>query len=344
VEVITTSGRPIALAIDDATMAGEARRAAVALARQLGFDESERAKLAIVVTEAATNLSKHAKLGEIVIQGLESGTIGGVEVLALDRGPGMENVDRCRTDGFSKAGSRGAGLGAMDRLSALFHIHSLPGVGTAVLARLWAVPSPGVGGPSDLDFGAVSIPVAGEEVCGDSWAIEDVEGRVIVLVVDGLGHGPQAAEAARAAVRNFRATAPLGPVEVIRAAHAALRSTRGAAMAVGRIDRERGEIQFAGVGNIAGAIVNPADETSRTSMVSHNGTVGHTVRKIQEFVYPWASNSLLVMHTDGVGTHWQLGRYAGLGATHPGLVAGVLYKDFRRSRDDATIVAVRGRG
>ena len=175
--MITTSGRPIALAIDDATMAGEARRAATALAGRLGFDETERGKVAIVVTEAATNLSKHAKGGEIVIQGLESGTIGGVDILSLDRGPGMEDVDRCRTDGYSRAGSPGAGLGAMARLSALFDIHSLPGVGTAALARLWAEPRPERRRPFSLEFGAASIPVAGEEVCGDSWAIEDVEGQ-----------------------------------------------------------------------------------------------------------------------------------------------------------------------
>ena len=343
-EVITTSGRPIVLAINDATMAGEARRAAVALAGRLGFDETERGKVAIVATEAATNLSKHANGGEIVLLGLESGTIGGVDVLALDRGPGMSNVDRCRSDGYSTAGSPGAGLGAMARLSAPFDIHSLPGLGTASVARLWAKPRPEGRTLCGLDFGAVSIPLAGEEVCGDSWAIDDADGRAVVLVADGLGHGLQAAEAAREAVRVFRETAPLGPAEVIRMAHAALRSTRGAALAVARIDRERGEVQFAGVGNISGVILNPADEASRTSMVSHNGTVGHTIRKIQEFIYPWPPGSLLVMHSDGMATQWQVSRYAGLGASHPGLVAGVLYRDFRRSRDDVTIVVVRERG
>ena len=342
--MITTSGRPVVLAIDDATMAGEARRAAVALAGHLGFNEPERGKVAIVATEAATDLSKHANRGEIVILGLEAGTIGGVDVLALDRGPGMSNVDRCRIDGYSTAGSPGAGLGAMARLSTDFDIHSLPGLGTASVARLWAEPRPGRRTLCGLDFGAVSIPLDGEEVCGDSWAIDDADGRALVLVADGLGHGPQAAEAAREAVRVFRETARLGPAEVIRMAHAALRSTRGAALAAARIDRERGEVRFAGVGNISGAIMNPADDDSRTSMVSHNGTVGHTIRKIQEFIYPWAPGSLLVMHSDGMATHWHLGRYAGLGASHPGLVAGVLFRDFRRSRDDVTIVVVREGG
>jgi anti-sigma regulatory factor (Ser/Thr protein kinase) len=344
VEVITTSGPPITLAINDGTMAGEARRAATALVGRLGFDETERGKVSIVATEAATNLSKHATGGEIVIQGLESGTVCGVDVLTVDRGPGMADLDRCLADGYSTAGSPGNGLGAMARLSTRFDIHSLPGIGTATLTRLWAGPKADGQPPSDLDFGAVSIPVAGEEVCGDSWAIEHSEGRILVLVVDGLGHGPQAAEAAREAVRVFSETASLGPAEIIRAAHVVLRSTRGAALAVAQIDRERGELLYAGVGNIAGAILNHADETGRISMVSHNGTVGHTIRKVQEFIYPWDPGSSLVMNSDGMGTQWQAGRYAGLTARHPGLLAGVLYRDFKRARDDVTIVVAREAG
>ncbi len=339
--MITSAGSPIVLTIDDASMAGEARRAATALAGRLGFDETERGKVAILVTEAATNLWKHATAGEIIIQGLEWGVTSGIEILALDRGPGMEDVARCRSDGFSTAGSPGAGLGAMGRLSSFFDIHSLPGVGTVVLARIWARPGQQDCTPAGLAFGVLNTPLAGEEVCGDSWAIEEPEGRPTVLVVDGLGHGPQAAEAAREAVAVFRETAAMGPAEVIRAAHSALRATRGAAIAVARLDRDREEVRYAGVGNISGLVLNPADEVRRASMVSHNGTAGHTIRKIQEFTYPWLSGSLLVMYSDGLGTQWQVSRYAGLGACHPGLVAGVLYRDFKRARDDTTVVVAR---
>lgn len=340
--MIIPSGRPIVLAMDDASMAGEARRLAVALAGHLGFDETARGRVAIVATEAATNLSKHAAGGEIIIQGLESGPVGGVDILTVDRGPGMADVNRCREDGHSTAGSPGTGLGAIERLSAFFDLYSVSGVGTVTAARLWAEPITPIDSRSSLDFGVVSVPVAGEDVCGDSWAIHGVDARSSsFLVVDGLGHGPQAADAAREAVRSFREGDALGPVEVIQAAHAALKSTRGAAIAVARIDRERGEVRFAGVGNIAGAIVDPATVGGRTSMVSHNGTVGHTVRKIQEFIYPWTAGALLVMHSDGLGTQWQLGRYPGLTARQPAVVAGVLYQDFKRGRDDVTIVVAR---
>ena len=338
--MITASGLPVVLSIDDPTRAGEARRAATALAGRLGFDEAQRGRVAIVATEAATNLSKHASGGVVVIQGLEDGAIGGVDILALDRGPGMPDVDRCLADGYSTAGSPGTGLGAMDRLSASFDIYSLPGTGTAALARLWSAHHAEGHRASGPEFGAVSLPLAGEEVCGDGWSIEMIAGRTLLLVADGLGHGPQAAEAAREAVRIFGEVASLGPAEIIQAAHAALRSTRGAALAVAELDPVRGEVRYAGVGNIAGAVVS-AGEGQSTSMLSHNGTVGHTIRKVQEFVYPWAPGSLLVMNSDGLATHWQLGRFTGLASTHPGLVAGMLYRDFSRGRDDVTVVAIR---
>jgi anti-sigma regulatory factor (Ser/Thr protein kinase) len=341
--MIHPSGQSLALAIDDASAIGEARRVAMAMAGRLGFDETERGKVAIVATEAASNLSKHAQGGEILIQSWESGDLCGVDLLAIDKGPGMVDVDQCLVDGYSTAGSPGTGLGAMSRLASLLEIHSLPGIGTTVFARLAIAPRTTNRPASDLEFGFVNLPLAGEEVCGDSWAIAEANGRWLLFVVDGLGHGPQAAEAAREAVRVFGETAEEGPAEVIRASHAALRSTRGAAVAVAQVDLQRGEVQYAGVGNISGSIFGPAEGRS-LSMVSHNGIVGHTIRKIQEFTYPWISGSLLVMHSDGLGTHWQLDRYPGLARSHPGLVAGSLYRDFKRGRDDVTIVTVREGG
>ncbi len=335
--MITTVGRPVVLAIEDATMVGEARRRATSLAESLGFDETTAGKVAIIVTEAASNLSKYAKNGEIVVQGLKSGDATGLDILALDRGPGMVDVARCMTDGFSTAGSQGHGLGAMSRMSSFFDIHSLVGTGTACLARFDAN---ALAKKSWLEIGAVNIALAGEEVCGDSWAIEETANQAQVFVVDGLGHGLQAAEAARAAIEVFQQHAGSSPTEIIQRTHSALRSTRGAALAVAEIDRSRGEIRFAGVGNISGSIIGLGDGRSQ-SMVSHNGTVGHTIRKIQEFAYPWLPGSVLIMHSDGLGTQWQLSRYPGLVARHPALVAGTLYRDFRRIRDDATVVVVR---
>ncbi len=170
----------------------------------------------------------------------------------------------------------------------------------------------------------------------------DREGMGFILVVDGLGHGPAAAEAAAEAVAVFRNFPSSEPGAIVAAAHAAMRGTRGAALAIARLDPGRGVVRFAGVGNISGVIID-AGSRRIASMVSQNGTVGHAVRKIQEFEYAWAEGASLVMHSDGLATHWDLGRYPGLSARDPGLVAGLLYRDHRRDRDDVTVVvATRG--
>ena len=162
--------------------------------------------------------------------------------------------------------------------------------------------------------------------------------QVLIMVADGLGHGPDAAAAAEEAIRVFRQSRVVGPADLLGEMHAALRSTRGAAVAVAAIDREKAEIRYAGVGNISATVL--LDEETR-SMVSHNGTLGHEVRKIQEFQYPWRSDGLVIMQSDGLQTHWRLDRYPGLTSRDPAVIAGLLYRDFSRRRDDVTVVAVR---
>jgi hypothetical protein len=120
--------------------------------------------------------------------------------------------------------------------------------------------------------------------------------------------------------------------------HAGLRPTRGAAVAVAELVPSERAVRFAGLGNISGAIAGPTDAHS---FVSHNGIAGHEMRKIQEFTYQWPVGSLLVMHSDGVSARWDLGRYPGLASRHPSVVAGVLYRDYSRGRDDALVVVVR---
>jgi anti-sigma regulatory factor (Ser/Thr protein kinase) len=325
----------------EASRVGEARRAVTALAGRLGFSEAECGKAALVVTETASNLVKHAREGILVLTPLERGRAVGIEVLALDKGPGMGEMARCLRDGFSTAGTPGTGLGAILRLSAFTDIYSHPATGTALLARLWSGRSPPPSGKLPLDAGAVSVPKAGEEVCGDAWGVEQTRGRGLLLVADGLGHGPLAAEASRTAVRVFRANARSAPAEILRALHGALQSTRGAAIAVAEVDLDAELVRYAGVGNIAGAVLSPG--VSR-SMVSHNGTVGHGARKFQEFTYPFPAGATLVLHSDGLASRWGLDRYPGLLGQDPSLVAGVLYRDFQRGRDDITVLVARAAG
>jgi anti-sigma regulatory factor (Ser/Thr protein kinase) len=306
------------------------------MARRLGFAETECGKAALIVTEAAGNLVKHAGGGEILLRPMERSGIGGLEIVVLDKGPGLPDLDRCLRDGFSTSGTPGTGLGAIARLSDMLEIYTKAQVGTALMAQLWAGPLPRYQGWWEI--GAAHVPAPRETVSGDGWAVVEQPDRCVVLVVDGLGHGAVAAEATHEAERVFREQVRLNPAELIQVLHDALRSTRGAAVAVAAIDPTAQVLRFAGVGNISGTI---SQGGSSRSLVSHNGTVGHALRKVQEFSYPFPSEALLVLHTDGLSSHWQLDQYPGLAIRHPSLIAGVLYRDFKRGRDDVTVVALR---
>jgi hypothetical protein len=120
--------------------------------------------------------------------------------------------------------------------------------------------------------------------------------------------------------------------------HGALRPTRGAAVAVARILAGERRVDFAGVGNIAGVIADD-DATRRT--VSHGGIVGHEMRKVQPFSYPWKPPATLILHSDGIGTAWRLEDYPGLSGRNPALIAAVLFRDHCRGTDDATVVVVK---
>ncbi|HVQ62946.1 MAG TPA: SpoIIE family protein phosphatase, partial [Terriglobia bacterium] len=163
-------------------------------------------------------------------------------------------------------------------------------------------------------------------------------GRVLLLVVDGLGHGLGAATAAQEAIRSFRSNLQHSPARIVESAHAALRSTRGAVLGIAEIDLPQKLVRYAGVGNISGVIVS--DSSSR-HLVSTNGTVGQDVRKVQEFSYPFPTDAVLVLHSDGLTSHWNLTNYPGLLRKAPGLIAGTLYRDYQRGTDDVTVVAAR---
>lgn len=329
-----------AITVTEQSQTGEARRASLALASRLGFQETERGRVGILVTEVANNLVQHGGGGVILLRAIDQSPTVGIEVLALDQGPGMVDVEECLRDGFSTAGTSGNGLGAIRRLSNFFDIYSQPSKGTALLSHLW--PTPELPPPEvNLKIGIVCLPKLGEEVTGDGWGCHIESSRHLLLVVDGLGHGPAAASATSAAIRVFQEHNHQSPQQVVEAAHAALRSTRGAALAIAEINFEQQTVRFAGIGNIAASISFAANHHN---LVSYNGTVGHEVQKVHEFTYPWYPNGLFIMHSDGLSTQWKLDRYPGLSQNHPSLIAGILYRDFHRERDDVTVLVAKGVG
>lgn len=328
--------------IAEASQLGEVRRYAARLAREIGFDETETGKVSIMVTEAATNVLKHGKGGEILLRARSAawGEAPGLEVLALDKGPGIADIQQAFRDGYSTAGSSGTGLGAISRLASSFEAFSAPGLGTALVADLHLKTSLPVKVEDRFDLGAICVPKPGEILSGDAWLAQPQPDGLQVMVVDGLGHGPLAADTAQAAIAVFTHQPNLAPAQLVEACHAAMHNTRGAALAVARLDLRQAQVIFAGIGNIVAGIWSPS---GLRSLLSHNGIVGHQMHRVQEYNYPWPVDGLLMMHSDGLSTQVKLGTYPGLTHRHPSLIAGILYRDFRRERDDASVVIVRQR-
>lgn len=316
---------------------GEVRRRAVQLARSLGFAEEREGRAALLATELAGNVFKHGGGGEVLLRSVEEESPPGIEFLGLDRGLGMGDVGGCLRDGFSTAGTPGTGLGAMRRLSDLFDLYTRPGGGTAVLLRLFRErpARPGV-----FEVGAVCLPLAGEQLGGDGWAFAASGSRGRLVVADGLGHGPLAAEAADAVLEAFWRNPFLDLEELFPLLHEASRKGRGAACSVGEMDVGKGRIRLAGVGNVGGMVVQ---EGLGKLWMPHAGTLG--AEKVRPGVeeMSFTPGTTLLLFSDGLTTRWSMDAYPGLALRHPALQAGVLYRDRARGTDDVTVAALRGR-
>jgi len=330
----------VSFLVEESSRTAEARRTAREMALGLGMDQEAAERVAIVVTEACTNLLKHASGGQILLQTTteQADAMPVLELLAVDQGPGMSDLSRCFSDGYSTGGSPGQGLGAIQRMSKQSDVFTQPGKGTALLARWWFSEN-GWKHESATRIGALNVAKPGEEVCGDAWGAASNDGDLIIVMADGLGHGMEARLASSEAVRQLYENPGLPPKALLTRIHQALRSTRGAAVAVVLIDRARSKLTYAGVGNISARIY--AASEARQNLVSLNGTAGHQCDRIQEFNYPWPEDGLLILHSDGLSTGTGLESYPGLAARDPALIAGVLYRDFCRGRDDATVVVVK---
>jgi anti-sigma regulatory factor (Ser/Thr protein kinase) len=333
---VTRRQAELALSVEDESQIGAARRQGSALARTAGMSETDTGRAAIVINELATNLIRHAGRGRIFIRALAE-QVPGVEVLTVDSGPGIRSVTEAFRDGHSTGGTAGTGLGAVRRLSEMCDLYT-GASGTAIVARITGKPGRTV--PARMDVGAASHPLSGETANGDGWTMSTDENRTCILVADGLGHGVAASAAATAAIRTFDA-APWRPLpEMLEGLHAALRPTRGAAVAVAHIDHAARTLRYVGCGNIASVIFT---DGQAKNLVSHNGTTGHSCRRFTEFTYEWSPQSILVMHSDGLHHGWRLDSYPGLVERHPSLIAAVLMRDFERGRDDTTVLVARER-
>jgi anti-sigma regulatory factor (Ser/Thr protein kinase) len=320
------------LRVEDPSATAACRGAALALASRLRFPATRADQLALAVTEAASNLHKHARQGAMLLRITREDDEPGIELVTIDVGPGLRDSSVALQDGHSTSGTLGIGLGAIRRLSDFYDLYSMPGHGTALVARFW--PSPRQSATA-LSAGLVR-PMTGETECGDIFGALETDGGVTGILCDGLGHGPLAAIAATEAVKAVLESPADEPAVLVERAHRRMNHTRGGAIGVVRVAGQ--VVRFAGLGNIAAMIL--ADRT-RQSMISVPGIAGHQARTIRQFEYAAPAGAAIILHSDGISSRWSPEALPGLNARDPLIVAAALLAEAGTHRDDAGVLVLK---
>jgi phosphoserine phosphatase RsbX len=184
-----------------------------------------------------------------------------------------------------------------------------------------------------MDIGSASRAMPGEAVCGDRHLVVRREHQALIVVADGLGHGPQAGAAAEAACEVARAQPALGLTDLIRVCDQRLRGTRGAAVALLRIDAREHRLDHLAVGNVE--VVARSAEVIRPICVP--GVVGGHIRKLFEQSFTLTPGDCVVCFTDGISTRFEVDRYRGRDAQ---VIASAILNEWGKGHDDATCVVV----
>jgi anti-sigma regulatory factor (Ser/Thr protein kinase) len=317
--------------VEDPSAAAACRGAAVSLATRLEFPKARTDELALAVTEAASNLHKHASQGSMLLRIARGEGRPGIEMVTIDGGPGFRDPAAALRDGHSTSGTLGIGLGAISRLADFYDLYSVPGHGTALVTRFWAAPR-----ADAVRYTGLTRPITGETECGDIFGVVEADGLLTGVLCDGLGHGPLAAIAAMEAVTAVLDD-PVGePAVLLERAHRRMAHTRGGALAVAQVTGT--VVRFAGLGNIAAVILA---DGARRSMLSVPGIAGHHARSVRQFDYPVAPGAVVILHSDGISGRWTPTDLPGLAARDPLVVAAALFANAGSRRDDAGVLVLK---
>lgn len=315
-----------------------ARRAVRELAVVIGFDARGCEEAALVAGELAANLVRHAGGGCLMLAPLAVAGRRGLQIESVDQGPGIANIDEALTDGFSTAGSLGNGLGAVNRLMDEFEISSRLGRGTRILCRKWVRSDQPGRWPCPLDIGVATRPKPGYDQNGDDYVITQGAGSTLVGVIDGLGHG-EPAHLAAVAARQFVLSHSDQPLDLIfRGAGFACRGTRGCVMALARFDGERGKMTFASVGNIEARVIG---SPVPCPFVVYRGVIGLNAPAPRVTEQDWNPESILVLFSDGLTTHWCGSDFFDQSDQPAERIAQDMLRRLAKPNDDATLLIVK---
>lgn len=319
-------------------------------AKDIGFSDKEVDEISIAVIELGENLIAHDTIeGEIIYSSFEEGKKKGIEIISIDKGPGIASIEAVMEDGYSSKKSLGIGLGAVKRMMSLLSIEStvqnlqtpinfrenLPG--TKIIARKIIEPKEKeiCRLSKKTTFSVFTRSKLGEIYNGDNYILKNFENRTLFGVIDGLGHGEGASTASNMArvsiLEHFSEELDV----IVELLHNKLRKTRGVALSLGLIDHELNIIKYVGIGNVLTRVFNTS---APIRPINYNGTLGVSLRKFKIYDYPWDQNNIIIMSSDGISSKYDLNDFLDVLYKHPMVIGQKIFKKFGKYYDDATIL------
>lgn len=309
------------------------------LAAAAGFPARRLGELDIIVAELVSNLAKHSGGGELFVKTIESGGITGIEIVAIDSGPGISDVHRMMQDGASTKNTLGHGLGAIKRLSNVFQIYSQKGWGTLQLVRVFKKDPNAGRKPERLELRSFLVPKPGETECGDGFCLVDSPKYIKLFAGDGLGHGTEAAKAVRSAMEAFLNCNELSPSEILRFVHREVKKTRGLVGTAAVFGIAERKWHICGVGNIMSRFHGAVLPKTHSP---YNGIIGLNIpNSMKDTEVPYVPGQVLTLSSDGIRTRWDTTKLPGLLRYDFSLLNAAIFKDFGRNTDDMSIVSCK---
>ena len=189
-----------------------------------------------------------------------------------------------------------------------------------------------------LEYAVASVPLTGQDESGDQYLVKPTQRGVLVAVVDGSGHGPEAASAAQLAVTTLEEHCDEGVIALVHRCHEELKGTRGAVMSLVSLDRLENTATWIGVGNIDGVLLRGASNGRPPAIFPRPGVVGYRLPALQATVTPIAPGDLLILTTDGIRSDftWAFGA-----EDQPSQIAEYLSSNFHKEEDDGLVLVAR---
>jgi anti-sigma regulatory factor (Ser/Thr protein kinase) len=316
------------------------RRIAKDIAHDIGFDEVTRTEISLVVSELASNIIKYAPRGSVTLTPLCENNREGLMIEAEDDGEGF-NQHTSIQDGISTSGTLGVGLGAVNRLMDEFDIlQREDSTGTRIVCKRWLHDNSNIAGEHcPFDFGVISRPKPGESANGDSYVIKQTKTGSLVAVIDGVGHGILASQAASAARQYIERHAESSLLDIFKGVDRACAATRGVVMAIAVFDWHKNVFRFASVGNIEVSVFHGHRE--KPKFIVRRGIIGKHAPQPVIIENEWHQGDMLALHSDGLSTHWSWQDFIQYADYPAQVIAENIYNANQKDHDDATILIVK---